>query len=265
MAVVIITAKDTARKEIIKRIDAGESGNEIVGAGYDKDLYLSIMRDRQAQQKTDAERDNVELAILGLISNDSIGVHKALQKCNTRVRYNSRKQRIEYQREGEPWEPPTDRLEAALRQLIALHCKLPNKKGETRAAKFSDTYWNQCINAITHKKTIDPFREWLEALPPWDGQTRLDKWISVLFKVDDKELSAWVSQFIFCGAVTRTYQPGFKLDEIPVIVGAQGVGKSTMVRLALPGDRADWFSDGLILSGDDCSATSSVRRARQSS
>ena len=53
------------------------------------------------------------------------------------------------------------------------------------------------------------------------------------------------------GPCGRTYQSGTKLDEMPVPIGRQGVGKSTGIRYLLPPEYPEWFSDGLRLSADD--------------
>ena len=52
------------------------------------------------------------------------------------------------------------------------------------------------------------------------------------------------------GAIWRAYHPGLKLDEMPVLIGKGGLGKSTAARFMLPADRGEWFSDGLYLAAD---------------
>ena len=53
------------------------------------------------------------------------------------------------------------------------------------------------------------------------------------------------------GAVARTYEPGEKHDEMVILVGPQGLGKSTVWAWLLPpGDRRQWFSDGLKFHAD---------------
>ena len=51
---------------------------------------------------------------------------------------------------------------------------------------------------------------------------------------DDDGLVRWVSRYPLVAAVQRTYRPGSKIDEHPVLIGPQGCGKSTAVRLLLP-------------------------------
>ena len=54
------------------------------------------------------------------------------------------------------------------------------------------------------------------------------------------------------GVVTRTFHPGEKHDEMVVLVGPQGIGKSTAWAWLLPGEpeRSRWFSDGLSFHDD---------------
>ena len=59
-----------------------------------------------------------------------------------------------------------------------------------------------------------------------------------------------MSQYAFLGAVERAYRPGCKLDVLPVLVGEQGCGKSTVLRLMFPEDHGEWFSDSLNLAAD---------------
>ena len=50
----------------------------------------------------------------------------------------------------------------------------------------------------------------------------------------------------------RTYEPGCKLDETPVLIGDQGIGKSAVLKACLPNDKAaglvELFTDGLHLA-----------------
>ena len=111
-----------------------------------------------------------------------------------------------------------------------------------------------CLKSILHDNEVDPFKTWLEALPAWDQTERVRHWIEDCFEVDpqgDGELTAWAAQFVFLGPVWRTFQPGTKMDESPVLSGPGGIGKSTALRLALPQDIEGLFSDGLHLAARD--------------
>ena len=62
----------------------------------------------------------------------------------------------------------------------------------------------------------------------------------------------WASRSVLMGVVTRTFRPGEKHDEMVVLVGPQGIGKSTAWAWLLPAEpqRALWFSDGLSFHDD---------------
>ena len=95
---------------------------------------------------------------------------------------------------------------------------------------------------------MDPFIEWVESLGKWDGTERLKHVLSLLLG-SEGELAQWAGKFLFLGPVQRAYEPGCKMDEMPVLIGPQGIGKSAVVRQCLPPEQQDeGFSDGLNLA-----------------
>ena len=119
--------------------------------------------------------------------------------------------------------------------------------------KFSIAQFNEHLLTASKRNEVDPFKQWLETLPAWDSTARLDNWITRLFDVDgDPHLTVWTSRYLFLGAVQRTYEPGCKLDETPVLIGDQGIGKSAVLKACLPNDKAaglvELFTDGLHLA-----------------
>ena len=98
---------------------------------------------------------------------------------------------------------------------------------------------------------VDPLLEYLENdTYQWDGESRLDLWLEECFDVDAGSLGLahWASTFIFLGAVWRAYHPGMKLDEMPVLIGPGGIGKSTALQQCLPPNLQGMFADGLNLA-----------------
>ena len=93
----------------------------------------------------------------------------------------------------------------------------------------------------------DPFRDWLEALPPWDSVPRIDGLLTDLFGAEDDPLTRWASGYIGIGAVQRAFEPGCKIDEVPVLLGAQGVGKSAFARNWFTEDQHEWHGDAVDL------------------
>ena len=180
------------------------------------------------------------------------GLRYCLEQLGIAYRWNIRRSCIEFD-DGNVWREENDRHSAALRERIraTFNSPGPNNPG----LQFGRDLFNDCLNAIVADAEIDPFLVWLQNLPEWDGQRRLDGLLHACFKIADDqnppELVIWAGHFLVMGPLWRTLYPGAKLDEMPVLVGAQGIGKSTLLRELLPGYAHDWFSDGLTLTATD--------------
>lgn len=87
----------------------------------------------------------------------------------------------------------------------------------------------------------NPFIDWASALK-WDGQKRIDTWLTYYAGAADTDYTRLVGRRFLISAMARGLNPGCKVDTMLVVEGAQGLKKSTMVRV-LCGD--DWFSDQL--------------------
>ena len=178
------------------------------------------------------------------------GLATALRALGWEWRYNTRSHRAELRPRGDEWREANDRLIADIRAEIPLRFKEAKRN---KPLAFGRTAFEDSFAALLFHSEVDPFLEWLEALPAWDGEARLDGWLSRVFDVatDQADLAAWAARFLPLGAVWRTYRPGTKSDEMPVYIGPQGCGKSTALRALLPPERDEWFSDGLRLAADD--------------
>lgn len=95
--------------------------------------------------------------------------------------------------------------------------------------------------AITvRRSSYHPVQDYLDSLS-WDGVERLDTLFIDLFGAEDSGYTRAVTRKTFTAAVARIYSPGCKFDHVLVLVGEQGVGKST----ALSKMGRGWFSDSL--------------------
>ncbi len=96
--------------------------------------------------------------------------------------------------------------------------------------------------AVAMSKTrVHPVREYLSALPPWDGTPRVDTLLIDYLGAEDSAFVRAVTRKSLVGAVARVFQPGCKHDHMLVLIGPQGTGKSTLVRKI----GGQWFSDSL--------------------
>lgn len=82
----------------------------------------------------------------------------------------------------------------------------------------------------------------------WDGTPRLDRWLIDYAGAEDIPRVRAVSRAMLVAAVRRARDPGCRFDQLPVIEGPQGCGKSSALRM-LAIDEA-WFSDHLPAVAD---------------
>ena len=181
---------------------------------------------------------------------NAAALEDALRLQGIEVRFNLRAVRKEVNEKGAGWQEVTDRIAADLRDRIAERYLYSTTNG-TSKLKFGLELWKDKLNAILRHREVDPFIvDFLDRLPAWDGVSRLDYYLDDLFSAGKSELVQWAGRVLLLGAITRAYEPGEKLDEIPVFVGDQGIGKSMFLRTLLPKERPEWFTDGLDLSGN---------------
>lgn len=88
-------------------------------------------------------------------------------------------------------------------------------------------------------------RTYLNSLK-WDGIDRLSHWLIDMLGVEDKDFVRRVSRKWMIGAVARIYKPGAKLDNVLILEGTQGRGKSTALKVL----GGDWFTDAPLRFGD---------------
>jgi hypothetical protein len=100
---------------------------------------------------------------------------------------------------------------------------------------------------LAYGRMFDPVLDYLDSLA-WDGVPRLDGWLSRYMQAQDSEYVRAVSRLSLIAAVRRARRPGTKFDQIIVLEGAEGRGKSEALEI-LAG--ADNFSDQSILGVDD--------------
>lgn len=92
-----------------------------------------------------------------------------------------------------------------------------------------------------HRHTVNVVKEFLTTLPPWDLTPRLDTLLTDYLGAADNIYTRAVSRKSFTAAVARAMTPGVKFDILTVLVGPQGLGKSTFLSIL----GGEWFSDSL--------------------
>lgn len=108
----------------------------------------------------------------------------------------------------------------------------------------------QAIRALAHDRAYHPVQQYLRGLT-WDGTPRLDAVASEILHAqgDDAEraLAQRMCRLWLISAVARALEPGCQVDTSLVLVGPQGLRKSSFFR-AIASDA--WFADTEVRIGD---------------
>ena len=109
---------------------------------------------------------------------------------------------------------------------------------------YAPTKTKDALLAVASERAYHPVKEYLDALPEWDGVKRVDTLLTDYLGAEDSAYTRAVIRKTLAAAVARIYQPGTKFDSVLILNGPQGIGKSTLfARLA-----GAWFSDSLTLT-----------------
>ncbi len=111
--------------------------------------------------------------------------------------------------------------------------------------RFTDTNVVKAFDKVTVDRHFHPIRDYLHNLPKWDEECRVEDLFIKYMKAEDTPYIRTVTRKTFVAMVARMLRPGVKFDAIPVLDGAQGIGKSTIIR-DLVGE--DYYSDSLSLT-----------------
>ncbi len=96
----------------------------------------------------------------------------------------------------------------------------------------------ETVRVVAERHKYHPVRDYLNSLT-WDGLIRLKTWLIKYLGADDGPFIRSIGQCFMIGAVSRIFSPGCKFDNVMILEGDQGIGKSTALAvLANP-----WFSD----------------------
>lgn len=120
------------------------------------------------------------------------------------------------------------------------------KKWRFRSGK--EYFWS-LVDWMARKETFHPIQILLDSLK-WDGKKRIEKWLLDIggAEVEHDEYLRWVSKGVLVAGVKRIFEPGCKFDEMLVLQGEQGCGKSMALKSLSMND--EWFSDSLPLGSD---------------
>ena len=136
-----------------------------------------------------------------------------------------------------------DMIEPAQLQQIALDLERDYR------LKCKDNELTGAIVRVANMQTVEPIKEWLEALPKWDGTPRIGGMFTKHWGVETpatKEEQQFIDVLAkrwLVSLVARIMQPGCDVHTVLTLVGPKGMGKSRGLRALAT---KAWFSDSNI-------------------
>jgi putative DNA primase/helicase len=111
--------------------------------------------------------------------------------------------------------------------------------------KFNVMMMQSAVGHAARLVQRNSLTDWLDSLE-WDGEPRLETWLSDCLGVDYDEYSAAVATNWPISMVARAYRPGCQVDTMPVLEGAQGRGKSKFLEIL----GGQWYKSLPMAFGD---------------
>lgn len=153
------------------------------------------------------------------------------------IAYNDLKQTIEktgplpWRNDGGTWRDADD-------------AQLQSYMNRVYQSRFTNSAVVTALTKVADDRHFNPLKEYIAALPEWDGVARVDTLLIDYLGAEDTAYTRAVTRKTLVGAVQRVLQPGCKFDTMLVLDGPPGIGKSTLLR-KLGGE---WFNDSLSLA-----------------
>ena len=99
--------------------------------------------------------------------------------------------------------------------------------------KYSKNRMDDATTFIAHKRAVNLPAMYMKSLP-YNGESYITKLLPKYLGAEDTKLNAWIMEHMLVGMVKRVFNPGCKFDELMVLTGIQGVGKTSFIeKLAL--------------------------------
>lgn len=95
---------------------------------------------------------------------------------------------------------------------------------------FSLTHSRNAARTVAYSRRRDSLREFIEALPEWDGIARIEFAFADAWGARDDLLTRAASHHFFVALIARGLRPGAQVDTVWCFEGAQGTNKSRALR-----------------------------------
>lgn len=171
--------------------------------------------------------------VINLIEN-AFTILKNDRRVANKVKYNDFTKRVDVVK-NLPWNKDksvrgwSDNDDAGLRYYLEKMYGLKNR-----------SIIDDAFTLMTYKNRYHPVQEYLNSLI-WDGVHRLENVLIEYLGVENNEYTKAITKMHFVASAKRIFENGCKYDEVLVLVGKQGAGKSEFIKRI----GVNWYSDTL--------------------
>lgn len=134
-----------------------------------------------------------------------------------------------------PWSKETEKRLWTDTDISGFYWYMETYYGITARNSMSDA-----LAIVGEQNKINDVKAYLQGLK-WDGVKRIDTLLSVYLGAEDTAYTRAVMRKSLCAAVARAVVGGVKYDNMPILAGPPGIGKSTFLTFL----GKTWFSDSL--------------------
>ena len=110
-----------------------------------------------------------------------------------------------------------------------------------RMGGFSDKKIAKALTIVAHENSYHPVRDYLNTLV-WDGIPRIESLFVDHLKAEDTQLYREAALGFMVMSVKRIFEPGCNLQFMPVFIGKQGAGKSSLAQVL----GGEWVTNSAI-------------------
>ncbi len=100
-------------------------------------------------------------------------------------------------------------------------------------AKTTKEERRDCLSIVARQHAVDTYQEWLTSLS-WDGTPRVATFAVDYMGCEAGPYAEALSLYLWRALAQRIIAPGCQVDSVPILIGPQGVGKSTLALALSP-------------------------------
>ena len=183
-----------------KALDAGADPSEV-----DKTLMSATMAGRQKYYEN-LKQEKAKECLGTEYTMENFAV--AIKGVGAELRLNTLSASVEINR-GKGWDSLNDRAEGALLEDVHANYCLQTKTAGMKSYDPPQPAYQRILNAYLNTHQVNPFLEWLDNMPKWDGTPRVETLLHNMFGADPNcPFVKWVSVNLFTALSNGTDSRG---------------------------------------------------------